>query len=82
MVALEDGGRRRILRVVKMSGQTMTMADHLEGGALKARDADKNDIFKYVSRSASGLKDAGLRKVGVDEIGRLTDPGPRRASAK
>jgi len=82
MVALEDGGRRRILRVVKMSGQTITMADHLEGGALKARDADKNDIFKYTSRSASGLKDVGFRKVGVDEIGRLTDPGPRKSSAR
>ncbi len=81
MVAMEDGGRRRILRVVKMSGQTITMADHLEGGALKARDADRDDIFKYVSKSASSLKDVGFRKVGVDEIGRLTDPGPRRASA-
>ena len=82
MVALEDGGRRRILRVVKMSGQTITMADHLEGGALKARDADKNDIFKYVNKSAGSLKDAGFRKVGVDEIGRLTDPGPRRPKSK
>jgi CRISPR-associated endonuclease Csn1 len=82
MVALEDGGRRRILRVVKMSGQTITMADHLEGGALKARDADKNDIFKYVSKSASSLKDVGFRKVGVDEIGRLTDPGLRKPGAK
>lgn len=81
MVALEDAGRRRVLRVVKMSGQTITMADHLEGGALKARDADKNDLFKYVSKSASGLKDIGFRKVGVDEIGRLSDPGPRRSGA-
>ncbi|MGH6889985.1 MAG: type II CRISPR RNA-guided endonuclease Cas9 [Rhizomicrobium sp.] len=82
MVALEDGGHHRILRVVKMSGQTITMADHLEGGALKARDADKSDLFKYVSKSANSLKDVGLRKVGVDEIGRLTDPGPRRPSTK
>jgi CRISPR-associated endonuclease Csn1 len=82
MVAFEDGPRRRILRVVKMSGQTITMADHLEGGALKARDADKNDIFKYVSKSASSLKDVGFRKVGVDEIGRLTDPGPRKPDAR
>jgi CRISPR-associated endonuclease Csn1 len=82
MVALEDGGRRRILRVVKMSGQTITMADHLEGGALKARDADKNDIFKYVSKSASALKDTNFRKIGVDEIGRLTDPRPQKPNAK
>lgn len=80
MVAIEDAGRRRILRVVKMSGQTIVMADHNEAGSLKARDADKNDSFKYFSKSASGLKDIGFRKVGVDEIGRLTDPGPRKAS--
>jgi len=75
MVAMEDGGFRRVMRVVKMSGQTITRANHLEGGALKARDADKEDIFKYISRSASGLKEVGFRKVGVDEIGRLIDPG-------
>jgi CRISPR-associated endonuclease Csn1 len=78
MVAVGEGDTRRILRIVKMSGQIITMADHFEGGALKARDTDKNDIFKYFAPSASKLKDLGFRKVGVDEIGRLTDPGPRK----
>ncbi len=77
MVALEDGGRRRILRVVKMSGQTITLADHHEAGALKERDASKDDPFKYFAKSANTLMAMGLRKVGVDEIGRLADPGPR-----
>ena len=79
MVALEDGGRRKILRVVKMSGQTITLAEHHEGGALKKRDEDKDDPFKYVGRTANTLIGMGLRKIGVDEIGRLTDPGPRVA---
>ena len=79
MVAVGEGENRRILRIVKMSGQIITMADHFEGGALKARDADKNDIFKYFAPSASRLKDLGFRKVGVDEIGRVSDPGPRKA---
>lgn len=78
MVAVGEGDARRILRIVKMSGQIITMADHFEGGALKARDADKTDIFKYFAPSASKLKDLGFRKVGVDEIGRLTDPGPHK----
>ena len=78
LVAVGEGDARRILRIVKMSGQTITMADHFEGGALKARDADKSDIFKYFAPSASKLRDFGFRKVGVDEIGRLTDPGPRK----
>jgi hypothetical protein len=77
MVALEDAGRRRVLRVVKMSGQTITLADHIEAGALKKRNEDKDDLFKYLEKSANTLIGMGLRKVGVDEIGRLTDPGPR-----
>ncbi|HSC46304.1 MAG TPA: type II CRISPR RNA-guided endonuclease Cas9 [Candidatus Acidoferrum sp.] len=81
IVALEDGGRRRIMRVVKLSGQTIVMADHNEAGALKARDADKNDPFKYFSKSAGALKALSFRKVGVDEIGRLHDPGPRKTKA-
>lgn len=81
LVAVDDGGRQRVLRVVKMSGQKITLADHFEGGALKTRDADKEDPFKYLEKSANVLKAMGLRKVGVDEIGRLTDPGPRQATA-
>ena len=79
MVALEDAGQRKILRVVKMSGQTITLAEHHEGGALKKRNDDKDDPFKYLEKSANTLIGMGLRKVGVDEIGRLTDPGPRVA---
>jgi CRISPR-associated endonuclease Csn1 len=79
MVAINDAGKRRILRVVKMSGQTITLADHQEAGSLKARDADKDDSFKYLQKSANGLKQMGFRKIGVDEIGRVSDPGPRVA---
>lgn len=80
MVALEDAGQRRILRVVKMSGQTITLADHQEAGALKRRNDDKDDPFKYFEKSANTLMAMGMRKVGVDEIGRLADPGPRLGS--
>jgi CRISPR-associated endonuclease Csn1 len=79
MVALEDAGVRHILRVVKLSGQKITLADHIEAGALKKRNEDKDDLFKYLEKSANTLIRMGLRKVGVDEIGRLTDPGPRIA---
>jgi CRISPR-associated endonuclease Csn1 len=78
LVAVDDGGRRRILRVVKMSGQTITLADHFEAGSLKKRNEDKDDPFKYLEKSANTLKAMGLRKVGVDELGRLADPGARR----
>jgi len=81
LVAVDDGGQRRVLRVVKLSGQKITLADHFEAGALKSRDADKEDPFKYLEKSANVLKSMGLRKVGVDEIGRLTDPGPQQAKS-
>ena len=81
LVAVDDGGQRRVLRVVKLSGQKITLADHFEAGALKSRDADKEDPFKYLEKSANVLKSMGLRKVGIDEIGRLTDPGPQQAKS-
>jgi CRISPR-associated endonuclease Csn1 len=77
MVAADDGGQRRILRVVKMSGQTVTLADHFEGGALKKRHEAKDDPFRYLEKSAGTLMEMRLRKIGVDEIGRVIDPGPR-----
>lgn len=72
----EDG--RIIYRVVKFNtaGQ-IYLAPHNEAGALKARDAEPNDPFKYVSKAASGLKAINARQVRVDEIGQVFDPGPR-----
>ncbi|WP_170163748.1 type II CRISPR RNA-guided endonuclease Cas9 [Eilatimonas milleporae] len=85
MVAVDMDGGRAILRVVKFSGKTVVLAPHHEGGALKARDADRDDPFRYVSRTAGGLAKLGARQVRVDETGRVFDPGafaPARAGRK
>lgn len=65
-------------RVVKFgqSGQ-MTLAPHNEAGALKARDADRNDPFKYFYKSGGAMKEARLRQIRIDEIGQVSDPGPQ-----
>jgi len=80
MVAYDDpkGSGVALARVVKFSaaGQ-IVFAGHREAGALKARDADPNDPFKYFSKAASGLRDIGARQVRVDETGRVFDPGPQ-----
>jgi CRISPR-associated endonuclease Csn1 len=79
LVAVDgSAGDRLIHRVVKFNtaGQ-LYLAPHNEAGALKARDADPHDPFKYVSKAASGLKTLNARQVRVDEIGRVFDPGPR-----
>lgn len=65
-------------RVVKFgqSGQ-MAFAPHNEGGPLKARDADKEDSFKYFLKSGGAMKGVFLRQLRVDEIGQVFDPGPQ-----
>lgn len=75
-VAIDRDGGRRILRVVKFTEGAICLADHNEAGPLKARDANKDDTFKYVFLSASSLRKSRARQVRVDEIGQVFDPGP------
>jgi len=50
MIAIQDAEDRRIMRVVKFSTNgSMQLAEHFEAGALKARDADKDDYFSYTN---------------------------------
>jgi len=84
MVAYEqpnDG--KTIGRVVKFSqsGQ-VTFAAHQEGGALKSRDADTDDAFKYFYKSAGAMKAIKLRQVRIDEIGQVFDPGPQDGESR
>lgn len=76
--AIGEGPERRIVRVCKMSTESgkeyIYLADHNEGN-VDARVRAKE--LKYLKESCDGLRKKGFRKVGVDEIGRLTDPGPR-----
>lgn len=80
--AIGEGAERRILRVCKMSTESgkeyIYLADHNEGN-VDARVRAKE--LKYLKESCDGLRKKNFRKVGVDEIGRLTDPGPRAASS-
>lgn len=71
-------------RVVKFNtaGQ-IYLAGNRQAGNLKARDADRDDPFKYFSKSANGLRDIRARQIRIDETGRVFDPGPQdRASRK
>ncbi|MFC5386732.1 type II CRISPR RNA-guided endonuclease Cas9 [Aquamicrobium segne] len=77
-VAIGEDEDRIIYRVVKFNtAGRLTLAPHHEAGSLKSRDADHADPFKYMTRSASGLKDLKARQLRVDEIGQVFDPGPR-----
>lgn len=75
MVALEEGTARRVMRVVKFSEGNITLASHYEGGNLKARDASKDDDFKYYYLSGKRLRDDKARPVSVDPACVVRDPG-------
>ncbi len=53
------------------------IAPHTEANA-DARDRDKDDPFRFLQMGAGPLIKARARRVFVDEIGRLRDPGPRQ----
>ncbi len=84
VLAIErDGAERMLVRVVKFSEKQFAVAPPNEGGALKARDADKNDPFKYMYPSPNTLKAWRARQVRIDEIGRVLDPGfPARTARR
>jgi CRISPR-associated endonuclease Csn1 len=64
-------------RVVKFSSGMVAFAGSREGGALKSRDVDPDDRFKYFYKAASAMKGVKLRQIRVDEIGQVFDPGPQ-----
>jgi len=82
MGAIGEGTERRILRVCKMSTESgkeyVYLADHNEGN-VDARVRAKE--LKYLKESCEGLRKKNFRKIGVDEIGRVTDPSPRATPA-
>ena len=85
MGALGRGAERSIVRVRKISGGQVWLDDHNEADVdariTKARELRKKGLdhegIREQKYSARQLKQQGFRKVGVDEIGRVRDPGPR-----
>lgn len=71
VLALGSRGAPSYLRVVKFSKGGAVLADHAAAGALKARDADPDDPFRYVTAGASRLQRDHARLVTVDPSGRI-----------
>jgi CRISPR-associated endonuclease Csn1 len=75
MVALERDGETVIGYVQSMHiTNGLYIAPHLEANA-DARNRDKSDSFRFIQIGAGPMAKAGLRRVFVDEIGHLRDPG-------
>ena len=78
MVALNESGPK-----AHLAGRQDERTDHHACGAFRGRRSPRSatrtrtTCSNMLEKSASSLRDMGLRKIGVDEIGRMTDPGPR-----
>ena len=76
MIMLERGDETLIGYVQKFSlGPGLYIVPHTEANA-DARNRDKTDEFKVIQMSAGPLIKAHARRVFVDEMGCLRDPGP------
>ena len=77
MGALGHGKDRRIVRVRKFNAGTVVLDSHTEAN-VDARERN-GDVDRSKSiYSARRLRLENFRKIGVDAIGRVRDPGPRK----
>ncbi len=80
MGALGEGENRRIVRVRKITnaqtGVRIVLDAHNEANVAR-RSKDPKDPMKETEYRTGQLQRQGFRRVGVDEIGRVFDPGPR-----
>ena len=74
---LVDGDERvmRVLRLVP-SNNRIELIEHTEAGKYDDRVKDKADPFDLFRKSFSRLHGLKARKVHVDALGRVRDPGP------
>lgn len=78
LLKLEHNGTERIFRVVKLvpSNGLLWLSEHAEAGNLQQRNDDKEDAFNWLYIAFSQMKARNARKVTVDFLGRVHDPGP------
>ena len=78
MVALERDGQTLICYVQKFDpANGIFLAPHTESNA-DARNRDNTDPFRLIQMGTRPALNAGIRRVFVDELGRVRDPGPPR----
>jgi CRISPR-associated endonuclease Csn1 len=78
LLKVDHDGAERIFRVVKLApgNGRFVLAGHLEAGNLEQRHNDSNDLFRWVFLAFGQMKNRKARKVTVDHLGRVKDPGP------
>lgn len=77
MIAIEETeGVRRVMRLQKLSPGQLALAEHYEAN-VDARTRDKDDLYRMAYKTPGSLKKERARRVFVDPIGRVKDPGFR-----
>jgi CRISPR-associated endonuclease Csn1 len=77
LLRLEHNGAERVMRVVRLRdvAQQLMLAEHVEAGQLADRHNATDDPFEWLYVSINKLKARHARKVTVDVLGRVNDPG-------
>jgi CRISPR-associated endonuclease Csn1 len=78
LLLIEHKGVEQIMRVVSIWEKLLQLAADREGGNLQQRHKDADDPFQWYWPSFTSLKQRRARKVTVDVLGRVSDPGPPR----
>jgi CRISPR-associated endonuclease Csn1 len=77
MIAIESNDKTIIGYVQKLDiANGLFIAPHNASNA-DARNRDKADPFRFIQMGAGSLVKSKVRRIYVDEIGRLRDPGPQ-----
>ena len=80
VIKMDYKGIEELMRVESIWQKQVVVAKHNEGGQLDKRDKDKEDSFKYFRPAYGTLKKRRARKVHVDVLGRVRDPGFKAGS--
>jgi CRISPR-associated endonuclease Csn1 len=77
LLKLEREGSQQVMRVVRLepSAGRVRLAGHLESGNLEQRHKDPDDPFRWTFAAWARLSEWRARKLFVDEMGRVRDPG-------
>ena len=75
-VALGSGAERNLFVVKGIWASIVEFAPPSEAGSLGVRDRDKSDPFKMLRMAPGTILLRAVRKVFIDPIGRVRDPGP------
>ena len=72
---VQNSDQKTIFRVATISANGQVFMAPINEANVDARNRDKTDPFKYVSKTPGSFMKAKARQVTISPIGRLSDPG-------